>query len=92
MSRFTIKAILFYLLSTICALTICGIINVAIFWLFAVAGLLELGSSPLFIAGLAITETSLSVFCVSSISEDVLYSIGEYEDDALTETTEEKAT
>lgn len=92
MKRFAIKAVSFYTLSAICALTILGLINAVIFWFFGMAGLLEFGSSPLFIAGLAITETSVAVYCVSSISEDVLYSISEYEDDALTETTDEKAT
>lgn len=92
MKKFAIKAILFYTLSAICALTILGLINAVIFWFFGIAGLLEFGSSPLFIAGLAITETSLAVYCVSSISEDVLYYNGEYEDEIPAETTEEKAT
>lgn len=93
MKHFAIKAVLFYTLSAICALTILGLINAVIFWFFGMAGLLEFGSSPLFIAGLAITETSMAVYCVSSISEDVLYSIGEYEDDEIpAETTDEKAT
>ena len=93
MKRFAIKAILFYTLSAICALTILGLINAVIFWFFGIAGLLEFGSSPLFIAGLAITETSLAVYCVSMVSEDVLYYQGEYDEaEALTETTDEKAT
>jgi len=93
MKSFTVKAILFYTLSAICALTILGLINAVIFWFFGMAELLEFGSSPMFIAGLAITETSLAVYCVSSISEDVLYYTGEYdENESLTETTEEKAT
>ena len=77
--KFAIKAIVFYTIGTICAMTICAIVNVAIFWLFSVAGLLELGSSPLFIAGLAITEISLSVWCVSMVSESILYYSGEYD-------------
>lgn len=93
MKKFAIKAVLFYTLSAICALTILGLINAVIFWFFGIAGLLEFGSSPLFIAGLAITETSLAVYCVSLISEDVLYYTGEYEEDEIpAETTEEKAT
>ncbi len=88
--KFQTKAIIFYTLAAICALTICGIVTVAIFWMFTAAGLLELASSPLFIAGLAITETCLSVYCVSQISEDVLYYCGEY--DADSKTTEEKET
>lgn len=89
MKKFTIKAVVFYTLAAICALTICGIVNVAVYWLFAAAGLLEFGSSALFIAGLAITETSLAAWCVSMISEDVLYSVGEYDEEP---TTEEKET
>lgn len=89
MKKFTIKAVVFYTLAAICALTICGIVNVAVYWLFAAAGLLEFGSSPLFIAGLAITETSMAAWCVSMVSEDVLYYGGEYDDE---EPTEEKAT
>lgn len=89
MKQFKIKAVVFYTLAAICALTICGIVNVAVYWLFAAAGLLEFGSSPLFIAGLAITETSLAALCVSQISEDVLYYDGEYD---YEEPTEEKAT
>lgn len=94
MKRFTIKAILFYTVAAICALTICGVINVAVFWLFAAAGLLEFGSSPLFIAGLAITETAFAVWCVSMISESTLYYQGEYDEDeeAQTELIDEKAT
>ena len=94
MKSFTVKAIGFYVLAAICALTILGLINAVIFWFFGMAGLLEFGSSPLFIAGLTITETSMAVYCVSSVSEDILYYEGEYDEDdeALTETTEEKAT
>ena len=93
MKNFTVKAILFYTLSAICALTILGLINAVLFWFFGIAGIQEFGSSLLFMAGLVITETSVVVYCVSSISEDVLYSIGEYEEnESLTETTEEKAT
>ena len=88
MKQFKIKAIVFYALAAICALTICGIVNVAIYWLFSAAGFLEFGSSALFIAGLAITETSLAALCVSMISEDVLYYSGEYDE----EPTEEKET
>jgi len=87
--RFAIKSIVFYSLSAICALTILGIVNVAIFWMFTAAGLLELASSPLCIGGLAVTETCLAVYCISVLSEDVLYYIGEYD---APETTDEKET
>ena len=89
MKHFATKAVAFYTISTICALTICAVVNVAIFWLFSAAGLLEFGSSPLFIVGLAITETSMAAWCVSMISEDVLYYSGEYDEEP---TTEEKET
>ena len=78
--NFVLRAVIFYILAAICSLTILMIVNVAIYWLFAMAGLLDLGSSPLFIAGLAITETSIAVYSVSMISEDVLYYNGEYDD------------
>ena len=78
--NFVLKAVIFYILSAICSLTILMIVNVAVYWLFAMAGLLDLGSSPLFIAGLAITETSIAVYSVSMISEDILYYNGEYDD------------
>ena len=78
--NFALKAVIFYILAAICSLTILMIVNVAVYWLFAMAGLLDLGSSPLFIAGLAITETSIAVYSVSMISENVLYYNGEYDD------------
>jgi len=90
-NNFALKAILFYVISLICALVITGMTNAAIYWFFAVAGLSELGRMPLFIAGLAAVEVGACVYCVSSISEDVLFSMGEY-DESPTETTDEKAT
>lgn len=71
--KFILKAILFYVVAVICTLTITGLVNVAIYWFFAVANLTEFGDMLLFRIGLAITETSLAVYCVSQLSEDVLY-------------------
>jgi len=76
--HFVLKAILFYVVAAICALTITGLTNVAIYWFFAVADLTEFGDMLLFRIGLAMMETSLAVYCVSQLSEDVLY--GEDED------------
>ena len=71
--KFILKAILFYVVAVICTLTITGLVNVSIYWFFAVANLTEFGDMLLFRIGLAITETSLAVYCVSQLSEDVLY-------------------
>ena len=93
MKKFTVKAILFYAISAVCALTITGLTNVAIYWFLAVAGLSDLGSMPLFIAGLALVETAVSVYCVSQISEDMLYYDGEYDEEETANVfEEEKAT
>lgn len=92
MKSFTVKAIGFYVLAAICALTITGLTNLAIYWFFTVAGLSEFGNMLLFKIGLAITETALVVYCVSQLSEDILYYEGEYDEEAPTESTEEKAT
>ena len=92
--KFILKSIVFYVCAAICALTITGFVNLAIYWYFAIAWLFEFGSMLLFRIGLAITETSLCVYCVSQISEDVLYGCdeyNEYNETALT-TDEEKET
>jgi len=88
--KFILKAILFYALAVICTLTITGLTNVAIYWFFAVANLTEFGDMLLFRIGLAITETSLAVYCVSQLSEDVLYDEQEEDTDPFEE--DEKVT
>jgi len=89
---FPVKSIVFYTLSAICALTICGIVSVATFFLFEAVGLEEVLSFPLFVGGFFVIEACLSVYCISVLSEDVLYYIGEYDDEEHVETTEEKET
>ena len=86
--HFVLKAILFYVVAVICALTITGLVNVAIYWFFAVANLTEFGDMLLFRIGLAITETSLAVYCVSQLSEDVLYDEQEEDTDPFEEKDE----
>lgn len=88
MKHFVVKAVAFYALAALCALMITGLTNLAIYWFFAVAGLTEFGSMPLFIIGLAITETGIAAYCVSQVSEDVLYYSGEY-DEELTDDEKE---
>lgn len=88
--KFIRKAILFYVVAVICTLTITGLMNVAIYWFFAVANLTEFGDMLLFRIGLAITETSLTVYCVSQLSEDMLYD--EQEDDTDPFEEDEKVT
>jgi hypothetical protein len=88
--HFVLKAILFYVVAVICTLTITGLVNVAIYWFFAVANLTEFGDMLLFRIGLAITETSLAVYCVSQLSEDVLYDEQEEDTDPFEE--DEKVT
>ena len=88
--KFILKAILFYVVAVICTLTITGLVNVAIYWFFAVANLTEFGDMLLFRIGLAITETSLAVYCVSQLSEDVLYDEQEEDTDPFEE--DEKVT
>lgn len=90
MKHFALRAIGFYTIATICALTITGLVNLMLYWFFAAAGLSEFGSMLLFKIGLAITETALAVYCVSQISEDVLYYEGEYDEELPA--TDEKAT
>lgn len=88
MKNFALKAILFYTLAAICALTITGFTNVAIYWFLAVAGISDFGSMLLFRIALVLAEVSISIYCVSMISEDVLYS--DEAEEPLTE--EEKET
>jgi len=89
--KFILKAMLFYALAAICTLTITGIMNVAIYWLFAAANLTEFCDMLLSRIGLVIMETSLAVYCVSQLSEDVLYDEQE-EDTNLFEEKDEKVT
>lgn len=87
--KFSVRAVVFYTLAALCALMITGLADLAIYWFFTVAELTEFGSMPLFIIGLAITETSIAAICISMVSEDVLYYRGEYDEEL---TDDEKAT
>jgi len=91
MKKFALKAIAFYSIATICALTITGFTNIALYWFYGVAGLAEFGSLPFTRICTAIIETCLCVYCVGQLSEAVLYDT--YDDDEeQTDVFEEKAT
>lgn len=76
--HFVLKAITFYTLAAVCALVITGLTNAAIYWFFTAANLTEFGDMLLVKLGMALCEAGLAVYCVSQLSEDVLY--GEDED------------
>ncbi len=86
--KFTLRAVVFYVLAALCALAIIGLTDLAIYWFFEVAGLTEFGNMPLFIVGLAVTGTSIAALCIMQVAQDVLYYRGEYDE----ELTDEKET
>lgn len=86
MKSFKVKAIVFYSISSICALVIVGFTNVALYWFYGLAGLAEFGSLLFTRIGTAIIEGCLAVLCVSQLSEVVLYNT--YDDDDEDEDTQ----
>lgn len=89
MKHFVVKAVVFYTLAALCALTIIGLTDLAIYWFFTVAGLTEFGSMPLFIVGLAVTGTSIAALCIMQVAQDVLYYSGEYDEEPTNENEKE---
>ena len=78
--HFVIKAITFYVTAAVCALVITGFVNMAIYWFFMLTKLTEFGDMLMVKLGMAMTEALLATYCVSQLSEDVLYNDDEDED------------
>ena len=75
------KAIIFYLIATVVALVTCGAFDVLFYWVLNAVGLSELGNLTAFQIGLGITQTSICIYIVSELSEEIVY--GDEEDDVF---------